>query len=240
MSVSSKSERFAAERERILGAYADRQKQVDAECYAPWQAVELLYTSGKLRHAARLLHQAGSFPTLNGKVLEVGVGKIGWLGVMIHWGVAEVNLCGIDLSAERVLQAQRVLPMADLRVGDATELPWDDERFDLVIASTVFTSILDSQVRSAVAEEIMRVMVPGGALLWYDFAVNNPSNPNVCGVRRADVRRLFPQLQGTIQSLTLAPPLARRIAPLSWTLATVLEFIPWLRTHLLGVLKKPN
>jgi hypothetical protein len=89
-----------------------------------------------------------------------------------------------------------------------------------------------------VAGEITRVLAPGGALLWYDFAVNNPWNPHVRKVDRKGLRELFPELSGEIRSITLAPPIARFAAPKSWVLATMLEAIPFLRTHLIGVLVK--
>jgi ubiquinone/menaquinone biosynthesis C-methylase UbiE len=123
-------------------------------------------------------------------------------------------------------------------VGDAGRLPWADGSFRLVISSTVFTSILADAVRERVAREIVRVLAPGGALLWYDFAVNNPSNRNVRKVSRAELRRLFPELSGKVKSVTLAPPLSRLISPRSWIVATLLEAVPLLRTHLLAVLVK--
>jgi ubiquinone/menaquinone biosynthesis C-methylase UbiE len=130
------------------------------------------------------------------------------------------------------------LPAADLRVGDASHLPWPASTFRLVVASTVFTSILDGSVRRVVASEATRVLTSDGALLWYDFAVNNPRNAHARGVRRRELRELFPTLRGRIESVTLAPPLARFVARRSWTLATVLEAIPLLRTHLVAVLAK--
>ena len=89
-----------------------------------------------------------------------------------------------------------------------------------------------------VAQEIFRVLRPGGALLWYDLAVNNPQNPHVRGVRAGQIRELFPQLHGSVKSLTLAPPISRALAPRSWLLATVLESVSLLHTHLLAVLVK--
>jgi len=118
-------------------------------------------------------------------------------------------------------------------------MPWEDACFQLVIASTVFSSILDARVRELLAREIVRVLTSGGVLLWYDFAFNNPRNPHVRRVSRDEIRMLFPDLAGPIQSVTLAPPLARAIAPRSWIVATVLQAMPLLRTHLLAVLEKP-
>jgi hypothetical protein len=102
----------------------------------------------------------------------------------------------------------------------------------------VLSSILDQKVRRLVASEAVRVIAPGGVLLWYDFAYNNLRNPNVRKVDRSELKRLFPQLAGEIRSVTLAPPLARLVAPRSWLLAALLENVPVLRTHLLAVLKK--
>lgn len=128
--------------------------------------------------------------------------------------------------------------MADLRVGDATSLPRDGNMFRPVVVSTLFTSILDPKCRHLLADEITRVLAPGGALLWYDFAINNPRNPHVRRVGRNELRRLFRQLRGEVKSVTLAPPLARFMAPKSWSLATILATIPLLHTHLLAVLIK--
>ena len=108
----------------------------------------------------------------------------------------------------------------------------------LVIASTVFTSILDDTMRAAVAREVVRMLRPGGALLWYDFAWNNPQNKNVRGISRRALHALFPTLHGDVRALTLAPPIARLVAPRSWALATALEAIPLLRTHLIALLLK--
>jgi ubiquinone/menaquinone biosynthesis C-methylase UbiE len=226
------------ERQRMLSEYSRRAREIDGGLYATWQAASLLECSERKRVAAVMLHQMNMFPSQGDQCLEVGYGSRGWLGDLITWGVRETDLHGIELDPVRAKRAQELLPIADLRVGDATNLPWTNDSFKLVIASTVFTSILDSSVRRILAEEIMRVLVPEGALLWYDFAMNNPRNPHVRKVAPKELKELFPQLKGEIRSITLAPPLARFLAPKSWALATVLEAIPLLRTHLIAVLVK--
>src|SRR5204863_8129549 len=116
--------------------------------------------------------------------------------------------------------------------------PWPDASFRLAIASTVFSSVLDSRVRSAIAEEIVRVLVPGGALIFYDLAIGNPRNPDVLPISRRDLARFFPTLSVRAVSATLAPPIARAVAPGSVALAHVLEAVPFLRTHVLAILVK--
>jgi SAM-dependent methyltransferase len=158
------------------------------------------------------------------------------LGELIGWGVSESDLHGIELDPARTNKAREILPAADLRIGDAVELPWTDQTFRLVVVSTLFTSVLDNEVRRLIADEIVRVLAPGGALLWYDFAYNNPRNRNVRGIGRGEIKSLFPALRGKIRTVTLAPPLTRLIAPRWWGLASFLEAIPLLRTHLIAVL----
>lgn len=222
----------------MLAEYARRESAIGSDLYAPWQAATAFIQSARRRHAALMMDRAKVFPDSDTECLEVGCGALGWLGDVIIWGVPETKLHGIELNPARLERARRLLPGADLQLGDATQLPWQSETFQLVIISTVLTSILDSEVRRLVADEVTRVLAPGGALLWYDFAVNNPRNPHVRKVDRAELRELFPQLRGEIKSITLAPPIARFIAPKSWVLATILEAVPFLRTHLIGVLIK--
>jgi ubiquinone/menaquinone biosynthesis C-methylase UbiE len=234
------SDLFAAERQRIRSEYQRREREIAHDLYAPWQPSEIFLRGGRKRIAAKLLLQAGVFPKAGNRCLEVGFGSLGWLGDLITWGVREQDLHGIELDPVRAEHARKLLPVADLRVGDATELPWDKRMFHLAIASTLFTSILDQEVRRRLAEEIARVLLPGGAVLWYDFAVDNPRNPHVRSVGRRELKQLFPQLRGEIRSVSLAPPLARLVAPKSRALATILESIPFLRTHLLAVLVKAS
>jgi SAM-dependent methyltransferase len=212
----------------------------DASRYAPWQPGEMFMRSERKRVAAQLLHEAGVFPHPGEPCLEIGYGTLGWLGDLISWGVREADLNGIELDAGRAERARAALPHAELLVGDARHLPWDSRVFRLVIASTVFTSILDPTTRQKVSEEIERVLAPGGALLWYDFAVPSPRNGRVKRINRRQLRSLFPTLVGRIRSITLAPPLARILAAHCWPLAAALESIPFLRTHLIAVLVKPR
>jgi ubiquinone/menaquinone biosynthesis C-methylase UbiE len=226
------------ERGRVEAEYERRGNEIDGKIYSPWHPAEVFLRSERKRIAARMLQAAGKFPRSEDQCLEVGCGAGGWFSDLLGWGPRQSDLHGIDISSERIERARELFPAADIRLDDAVEMPWDDGSFNLVVASTVFTSILDQNVRRLIATEITRVLAPRGALLWYDFAFNNPGNSNVRGINRKEIRNLFPGLNGKIRSITLAPPIARVIAPRSWPLATFLEAIPLLRTHLLAVLIK--
>jgi SAM-dependent methyltransferase len=238
MSVTNLEARAAAERERLLAEYARREREIDPGRYAPGSAGEMFLRSGRVRAAGELLRQARVFPRPGDACLEIGCGTGGWLPELLAWGLRESDLHAVELDASRAAAARERFPAAQIRVGDATQMPYEAGTFHLVVASTVFTSILDDVVRGRVAEQAWRVLRPGGALLWYDFRVDNPGNRNVRGIRRREIRGLFPEAEILSRRTSLLPPLARRLAGFSWTLATLLESIPILRTHWTAVLRK--
>lgn len=188
----------------------------------------------------RLLDQAGWKPLGDRKAIEVGSGTGSELAWLLELGARPENLFGVELLAHRVAAARAAFPGIDFREGNAEHLDFAGDTFDLVMAITVFSSILDRSMAEHVAAEIARVMKPGGGLLWYDVRVDSVSNPNVKAVSGARVRELFPGLRGELTSVTLAPPLARRLGPVTGAVYPVLAAVPPLRTHLVGLLRKPG
>lgn len=220
----------------MLAAHERRDQDRDRARYAPWNPAERLMVAERTRIATALLAKAGRFPQRGRPVLEIGYGHLGWLAELLSWGLASNDLYGIELDPARAERARAALPGTHLEVGDAGALPWPDGTFQLVVLSTVMSSVLDPERRAAIAREVERVLAPDGALVWYDLARNNPRNPDVRGLDRREVRALFPCLSGPLARVTLAPPIARLVAPRAWWLATLLGSVPLLRTHLLGVL----
>src|SRR5215211_1854507 len=100
-----------------------------------------------------------------GEVLEVAIGT----GRNLAFYPAGVSLTGIDLSPamlERARERAGELGMeADLREGDAQDLPFPDESFDTVVCTLSLCNIPDD--RRAVAE-MKRVLRSGGRLLLLD------------------------------------------------------------------------
>ena len=146
---------------------------------------------------------------------------------------------GIDLMEERIEAAHAALPAMEWHVGSAHALPMASASCDLILCFTVFSSILDDALCAAIAGEMWRVLAPPGYILWYDFTYNNPANSAVRAMPRSKVLAFFPRgIIGDMQRITLAPPLARRIAPRAYWLACTLERSKILNTHLLMTIQK--
>ena len=93
-------------------------------------------------------------------------------------------------------------------------------------------------MRQQIASEMLRVVKADGALLWYDFHMNNPRNPDVQGMKKKEIFRLFPGCRIELRRITLAPPLARLLAPYSLMTCSLLEEFKVFNTHYLGVIRK--
>jgi ubiquinone/menaquinone biosynthesis C-methylase UbiE len=225
------------EADRIKAEYERRERQIPRQFYAFDRAPNLFFLHGRERELRDLLDRQHLLPLTDCSLLEIGCGTGEWFATFQRLGLRRDRLAGIDLDGPRVEEARVVAPEADLRAGDASALPWPDASFDLVFQSTVFSSILDEGMQRAVAAEMKRVLKPGGALLWYDFSFDNPGNRAVRGIRASKLRELFPGFEVESRKVTLAPPLARRLVPLSWTVSSLLESLRLLNTHVLAILR---
>jgi SAM-dependent methyltransferase len=169
-------------------------------------------------------------------VLEVGCGTGGPLSEFLPSGAS--RLLGLDLQEDRLQVAGRTHPRLLIALADARLIPTPAHTFDCVISSTIFSSVLDDHVSTAIAREVDRVLAPGGCVLWFDMRFGNPANRDVRAVPRRAIRSLFPGYELDLHPCVLAPPVARRTLsrPL---VAALAEQIRALRSHLGGGLWKP-
>jgi ubiquinone/menaquinone biosynthesis C-methylase UbiE len=187
-----------------------------------------------------LLHKHGFLPLMRRQVLDVGCGSGDVLASFKNMGAQPENLFGVDLLSGRIEEARRRHSDLHLRCSNAERLEFSDTSFDLVLLFTVISSILDEEMAHNIAAEIQRVLKPGGAVLWYDFRYDNPRNPHTRAMTREHIRQLFSGFEVDLQTVTLLPPLARRLGRAASILYPVLTAFPPLRTHLLGLMTKPK
>lgn len=225
---------------RIKQEYEQRKNNtVFAERYSLFNKATLLQTHGFERGLLSLLKEQHFTHLAEKHILDIGCGSGMQLQRFLAYGAQPSSLSGIDLLSERIERAKQLHAGINWQVGSAHQLPYPDGSFDLIMLSVVFSSILDRPLRKRIADEIWRVRKPGGLILCYDFAYSNPRNHAVEGITRREVRRLFerPGARFTFRRVTLAPPLARRIAPHAHWLADLLEHLKLLDTHLMTLIR---
>jgi len=224
---------------RIKEECARREREIPSDFYSLKHPANLYIYTQRMRAVVSLLNKESLFPLNDKFILDIGCGSGDWLIDFQRWGAEQDKLCGIDLLPERIKIAKKRLPFSDLRIQDASDLPWQDNTFDIVLQSTVFTSILDNSLKQAIANEMIRVLKPNGIILWYDFLFNNPKNPNTRGIKAKEIKSLFLNCKIKLKRITLAPPIVRFLAKYSYFACLLLENLIFLNTHYLGIIK-PN
>ncbi len=230
----------ARETQAVSQRYARRDQTVPADRYSLLRPEVWQMLQERQRALLRLLVEEGLTDLPQLRAVEVGCGTGGNLLELLRMGLLPEHLQGLELLPQRHAQARQCLPSAlALHLGDATRAPLAPASQDLVLQSTVFSSLLDDTFQQQLAQAMWRWLKPGGAVVWYDFTVNNPRNPDVRGVPLKRLKALFPAAHIRHQRVTLAPPLARAVCRLHPALYGLFNSLPLLRTHVLAWVKKP-
>jgi len=224
---------------RIRKTYAKRDQAGKPALYT-WCKKDTMLTQYRIRTVtAGLFAKNGMEDLSKTEVLDIGCGTGGWLRTLVEWGADPKHLHGIELLEDRIEQARHVNKDIDFQVSSGWPIDFPDASMDLVSAHTVFSSILAPEARRDLASEMTRILKTEGVVFIFDFRISHPRNPDTIGIGKKEIQRLFPDLTVTSRSLLLAPPLARRIAPISSLAVQLLEGIfPFLRSHAVYLLRK--
>ena len=125
--------------------------------------VEVMASGGDLRRRRRseiLTAAAWSHMPKDAKVLDVGCGSGDNLRYILR---DQAEFFGLEYAAPTATIARRLLgKRADIRVASATEIPFGDGQFDLVMCIEVLEHLSED---SRACREIARVLKPDGALI---------------------------------------------------------------------------
>jgi SAM-dependent methyltransferase len=219
---------------RIRSAYAERERKHTSNDNNPGPQRGLRERNNSLE---RILAERFEPPLSQCRVLDIGCGHGGLLGWFQERGVKPENLYGIDLIPNRIRVARETFPAFTFLEGNAEQLAFPDEWFDLVSAFTVFSSILEIRMAKNVAQNIARVLSSRGVVVWYDVRYQNPWNPAIRPMTMSSIRGLFPSFELQLESSTLLPPVARQLGRLTDLAYPLLASIPILRSHYIGLLR---
>lgn len=217
----------------------DRRKNLQESKYSLLNPAVYMGVQERQRALIRVIRDM-SLRVFEAKVLEVGCGSGANLNELLRLGFNPKNLVGNELLEERASAAREALSSKiEIIEGDACELEFEEESFDIVYQSTVFTSILDREFQQKLANKMWKLTKSGGGILWYDFIYDNPKNPDVKGVSVQRIKELFPDSRNMkFWKVTLAPPISRGVTKIHPGLYNIFNLLPCLRTHVLGWIEK--
>ncbi len=223
--------------DRIRQVYGARDGSGKRALYA-WHRPEVRQQEAhRSRVLASLLLSSLGDDLSDKHMLDVGCGTGGFLRTLVEWGADPTKLVGTEFLRDRLEVAESRSPQTMTWHLGGLDFGREGE-FDLVSAHTVFSSILDTDVRQKLAEEMWRMVKPGGWVLVFDFRFDNPANPDVKKVTRRELDAWWPAGDRSYRSLILAPPIARRLTPLSYILSELAAALPFLRSHFLFMARK--
>lgn len=134
----------------------------------PYRFIAKVYDSfiDPMNEALRSVASRMIPPTDGMSVLDVGCGTGTTLDMYERAGC---EVFGIDLSPSMLDRARaRLSERAHLRLADATEMPFEDDRFDLVVTMLTLHE-MSTGTRNRVLDEMIRVVDPTGRILLIDF-----------------------------------------------------------------------
>ena len=172
------------------------------------------------------------------KVLDLGFGAGNDIFTLIKAGFKTENISGVEVIEERFNRLKNILPETSLKLNTGFNIPFPDNSFDLIVQSTVFSSILNQNSRKELADEMIRVLKPGGKIFFYDLKYPNPWNKNVLKIDHKELDILFSSHHRESISVTLNPVIVRKIAKHSIILCEILEQIPVFCSHYYTVITK--
>jgi len=107
-------------------------------------------------------------PASGASVLEVGCGT----GTnLASYKAAGCRVYGVDLSAAMIAQARKKLSAAAyLQVGDASQMPYPNDRFDFILAMLTLHE-MPFRIRPKVIKEMVRVLKPQGRVMLVDYRI---------------------------------------------------------------------
>lgn len=191
------------------------------------RGVEHIYrTPDVVAQRARFLEAVALRP--GERVLDIGVGP----GLLAH-DMAKIvgeagQVAGIDTSEPMLAVARdrcAEQPWTDFHAADATKLPFDDARFDVVVSTQVYEYVPD--IAAALAE-VHRVLRPGGRV-WildtdWDSVVWNTGD-------RERMRRVLDAWEAHLHDPHLPATLGRQLEDAGFRIQRT-EVIPILNTTL--------
>jgi ubiquinone/menaquinone biosynthesis C-methylase UbiE len=188
-----------------------------------------------MRHLTQRRVDVISQAAATGKVLDVGCGTGTLLNALPK---DRYERHGIDLSEGMVSEALAKDSTLHAITGSATDIPYPDNTFDVVICAAVLHHIVEPDLIVKTIKEMVRVTKPGGTAIVWDHNPSNPYWPIIMRRVPQDIgeERLIPkkEIQAALDSIQ--PPYKLQI---KWRQMTFIpDFAPKWSMKILSVFER--
>lgn len=229
---------FSEEVSSIVTRYDRRAAKDKSRIYSLASPACFLSSFEKNRLLLKILCKNFGHDFVNKKYLEVGCGTGTNLCQFITWGISGEELAGNDVYVPSLGVTKKRLPLSvDLQQGNFLDCSYTDKKFDVILFSTVLSSILDEGFRQECLRYAYNLLEREGIVIIYDFTYNNPWNKDVKKFQLKKIKQSAPWDSYHFQRVTLCPPLARKLEFFPF-LIKMLTAVKLLDTHVIGFLKK--
>lgn len=179
---------------RLKLEYASRARRLaGGDAYSVFNPSNLFALHSRQRAALAGLRAHGLLDLSGLRILEMGCGAGGVLTEYLGFGVNPQDLFEVDLLPSRLDQVRLRLPASNFYNANGASLPFPSGSFDLMLQYTALSSLLDTNRRREICQDMLRVLKPGGLILSYDFWLNPLNKHTRCHPLRdqTPVQKLF-------------------------------------------------
>jgi ubiquinone/menaquinone biosynthesis C-methylase UbiE len=179
------------------------------------------------------------------KILDVGCGSGGSFFNFLRLGFDPHMMYGLDILPNRIDEGRQKFPNINFTCGDASNIKFPDNTFDLVFEVGMFIQLTSDEISEKIAQEMLRVVKPEGYIMLVDWRYSKPGVFDYKGLSKGRIADIFKinkesKLCGVYNG-ALVPPIGRFLSKkLPSTYFLVQSIFPFFVGQIATVLQKKN
>lgn len=125
------------------------------------------------------------------KIIDIGCSTCSNLISLVNYGFKQENLYGVDINQKDIEISLNNFPKLNLTNENASKLSFQNNFFHLSMESTMFVQLTNNKVRESIANEMIRIVKPGGYLLLLDWRYDKSGDKRFLSLNKRRLIKLF-------------------------------------------------